>query len=983
MLFAILLFGCADAPMTGRPKDPARSCAGGEVLDGETCVPEACGVGTWGDLPVDAATVYVDVEAPGGGDGSEAAPLTSIQAGADLAAGRGGGLVAVAGGTYSEVIALGDDHGDVSVAGRCRDLVTIDGSGGDDVAAVEIIGVGTKPGISIEGLTVSAGTFSGFWLQHAIVSLTSVDVRDNTALGIGASHATVTLDGVAVYGTTPDRHGDFGRGVEVSDRASLTATGCSIEANTVAGVYADGAGTTVTLIDTRVVDTSPGPGGAWGLGLDVEGGASLAATRCTLQANTDTGVFATGAGTTVDLLDTEVLDTSPTPDGSFGRGVEVDDGATLTATGCTIRGNTDVGVVASGAETRLDLVDTQVLETIAGREGTLGGGIIAFGGMTLTATGGTIQGNTGVGISASGTGTVVDLVDTSVLDTLARSDGTYGRGLSVFDGAALTARGGTIGGNTEYGVAVTDPGTTVDLSDTQILDTSPLPDGTLGCGLIATLSARALATRCTVQGNTTAGVFADSDGTTVALVDTQVLSTSGEGIRVQAGATLTATGCTVQGNSGTGVIAGMVGTTVDLVDTRILDTVPDPEGAGGRGIDAGDGASVSATGCTVQGNSEVGVAASNAGTVVHLMETDILDTAPIADGTLGYGLGVSAGAALTTDRCTLQGNTDCGVFADGEATTVDLVDTEVLDTSERPDGGGGRGVGIQNGAALTAEGCTIAGNTEVGVLVTRGGAKADLADTNILDTHRGRAMGFALGLSPQFGAVVFVSDAEISGTEGPGFYAASDASADLDGVLVTGNTFAGVVLLDASVTLTRAAITDTLPDMEWGGGLGVYTHDEWGPPALTLLESTIGPHDYAAVWLDGPGSYDIEGNQLSGGTGIDQGGHTLHGNAVFAENGVASWDGTTGLLLADNALSGAAEIGVLLDGSSAQLESNSWSGNGTDVRQQDCDGEGVVPVTEDEALNIPSSLICPASNVITAYDLSFSSLYLPVSDTEE
>lgn len=142
---------------------------------------------------------------------------------------------------------------------------------------------------------------------------------------------------------------------------------------------------------------------------------------------------------------------------------------------------------------------------------------------------------------------------------------------------------------------------------------------------------------------------------------------------------------------------------------------------------------------------------------------------------------------------------------------------------------------------------------------------------------------------------------------------------------------------------------------------------------------TIGPHEYAAVWLDGPGTFDIQGSSLSGSRGVSAAGGTIHGNALFAEHGIAGWDGLHGLRLADSTLLDGAGIAVLLDGSSALLSANVWSGNGTDLRQQSCDG--VVPISEGDALDIPTALICPAGNVLTAYDLAFSSLYLPVPDT--
>ncbi len=44
-----------------QPDSP--DCEVGWIADGDRCVPEACGTGTWGNLPVDGATVYVDITA--------------------------------------------------------------------------------------------------------------------------------------------------------------------------------------------------------------------------------------------------------------------------------------------------------------------------------------------------------------------------------------------------------------------------------------------------------------------------------------------------------------------------------------------------------------------------------------------------------------------------------------------------------------------------------------------------------------------------------------------------------------------------------------------------------------------------------------------------------------------------------------------------------------------------------------------------------
>ncbi|MDP6935552.1 MAG: hypothetical protein QGG40_21715, partial [Myxococcota bacterium] len=155
LLLALLLSACGtDTPLT---------CAEGELLDGDACVPEACGTGTWGDLETDGDTIYVDGSAEEGGDGSKESPFTVIQEGLD-AQGEDG-MVAVAAGTYVENLEVTSDHSGVHLAGRCRELVTVDGSRATE-AYGERLGIyfkkmGKAAKWTASGLTVSASPYGG------------------------------------------------------------------------------------------------------------------------------------------------------------------------------------------------------------------------------------------------------------------------------------------------------------------------------------------------------------------------------------------------------------------------------------------------------------------------------------------------------------------------------------------------------------------------------------------------------------------------------------------------------------------------------------------------------------------------------------------------------------------------------------------------------------------------------------------------------
>ena len=721
-------------------------CADDELVDGEACVPAACGTGTWGAIVRDDATIHVDAGAGAGGDGSEAGPLLSIQAAADLAASWGGAKIAVAAGTYVENVHIGDGYAGIGIEGRCREFVTVDGSGRRSSPTMEVTSDSASADIRLAGLTLTGGTSAGLWMEGANVVAEDLDVLANAGGGVVAlDGALVTLSGVTVSGSGPDRNDEYGYGLDVESGSHLTANGCIIDGNTALGVFASNSGTLVELTDTTVMNTVATAESTAGYGVSVQEGASFSATGCTIAGNSGIGVGVTGSGSVAVLSDCEVLDTIAEPNATLGHGLDVADGAVLTATECVIGRSAETGVLASGAAS------------------------------------------------------VVTLVDSTISDTLPRPDGAYGNGVTIQSGASV------------------------------------------------------FATRSTIERNGAVGVL-------------------------------------IQGPGSSGV----------LDETIIRDTVPALDGAVGYGLQLGDGATLVATGCTITNNAELGVYLWGAGTHAHLVETTIGDTA------------------------------------------------------SRSDGIGGRGIGVSDGAMLVAERCSVEGNREVGVLAADSGTIVDLTACSIFDTARSRDTGFGTGLVAQSGAEVSATGLVVTGSDGPGVYVTDDGSITCSSCTLADNAFAGALATNGTLDLTSLTITDRGPDAEFGGGFGLYAISTVGPPTVRLSDSVVAGHAYAAIWLDGNGSYDIERNDLSGGSGVLSDGQLLHGNAVFAENGVGAWTGSAGLLLRDNTLGGSS-LAVFLDGSSATLEGNVWTENTTDVWQQRC--ELTSPLTEADLLGAGTATV--------------------------
>ena len=744
------------------PTEPS-TCPANAVEDeasGE-CVPEACGIGPWGLIGRGVGTIHVASWGDDGGDGSETSPYRTIQKGADEAGGAGGGLVAVGGGTYVENLVLDHDHDGVVIAGRCREWVTIDGSG-EDGSGVHVFG----GAIGLQDLTVTAGNI-GIWVEaidtqggSADVHLVRLSLDHDRLVGlvVEGAGATVQAEDVTVTETELTPEGAYGRGVEVQDGAALTATDLHLDGNHDIGLFVSDGGTTAVLQTARILDTRPQADGTRGRGISVHASAALSATDLHLEGNHQAGMFVSGPGTTVVVQTATIQDTRPLPDGTLGRGVNLQDGATLFATDLLLERNHDIGLFESDSGT------TAVLET------------------------------------------------TRIVDTQPGSDGTFGRGVSIQGGATLSATDLLVEGNLDVGMLVAEPGTVVTLDGARIGGTQPMPDGT-----------------------------------------------GGRGLSVQLGAELSATDLLLEGNHELGLYVASQGTTVVLHAAQVLDTQPSPAGKFGQGVGVRDGAALSATDLLVEGNHEAGLYASGPGTTVVLQGARILGTHPLPGGSGGRGLSVEDGAALSAMDLVIEGNQDIGLLASNPGTAIDLVGARIAGTRPSPHQESGIGLAVQEGAAVTVSGIEIEGNGGPGVYVV--GGTALLSEFDLL-----------------------------------------------------GNAFAGAVLFDGSLTLDGGSISGSVPGPGEGGGVGVFAWNTFGPPDLRVEGVTFAALPGSAFYLRGPGRYVLTDCDVSG-TGTWP---SMPGGAL-AVDGVGAWTGDEGLLLQGNTFSSLAADAILLDGSSATL----------------------------------------------------------------
>lgn len=438
--------------------------------------------------------------------------------------------------------------------------------------------VGTLPtamGDGGRGLDLYAGV---------ALSASGLVLADNQEFGL---HATgegtrVELEDVEVTGTRPSPGGGRGRGVAITYQAELTGVGLRLEDNTEAGLVILQEAT-ATLADCSIVDTRTGADVFSGHGLVLEDGAVLVADRLRVEnsdghgvrvlhgaalearelrveASTEVGVMAVGEGASIDLWDSAIVATAPTVAGVLGHGLEVVDGARASLDGVLAEGNHEVGLLASGPGSLVELSGVEVRDTRPAPASGSGRGLAVQGGARLEATDTRVQGSHELGLFASGVGSELVLRDVQVLDTRVRPDGRWGWGGAIILGAALDSEDLRVEDSHGVGLAVLGAGATASLERTVIERTGRDAGRYPGLGLVVETEAQVDATTLAVRDGAGPGLLAWYDGSLRVedvLLERNALAGAvvGDGELELEGGRIASTSPSASGGGGTGILA--------------------------------------------------------------------------------------------------------------------------------------------------------------------------------------------------------------------------------------------------------------------------------------------------------------------------------------------------------------------------------------------------------------------------------------------
>lgn len=226
---------------------------------------------------------------------------------------------------------------------------------------------------------------------------------------------------------------------------------------------------------------------------------------------------------------------------------------------------------------------------------------------------------------------------------------------------------------------------------------------------------------------------------------------SSSGLDAEQGGAVTAVRTLIDSNQGGGATSktssrGGVPSRIELNDCVVRNTLPvQSDLSRGRGLDAENGAEITARRTLITGNRQAGVFSVLTGlrrvpSHIDLNECVVQDTLQRQrDRTEGAGLDAEEGGVITASRTLIRRNTTKGVSSasnnSGEALSrVELTDCEVSDTLPDPgDMGGGYGVIAQQGGVVTVRRSLVHGNRSAGLISAQLSASGTPAHIEVAD----------------------------------------------------------------------------------------------------------------------------------------------------------------------------------------------------------------------------------------------------------
>lgn len=471
----------------------------------------------------------------------------------------------------------------------------------------------------------------------------------------------------------------------------------------------------------------------------------------------------------------------------FGRGLVARGGARVQLDVVELYANQDSAVIAAGEGTEVLMTSATIRDTQpSSGSRQYGIGVLVASGARVELTGAALERNRDRALWVSDPASTLVVSDTLLRDTRPQAlDDTDGMGAQAQAGGSLVLSRVTVHGASTIGVYVSEEGASAELTDVIVTDVeSQRSDGVGGRGVNVQVGATLSMERVLVHETREQGVFVgDASATLADVVISETKSQAADGLlgtalTLNVGATATAERLHVT-RSRQGAIAAGMGSTLTLTDVMVEDTLgQEANGQDGIGLVAQSGSRVEASRLRIERGFDQGVFARDEGTTVHLQDLIVRDIRSAQDsGKFGRGVAIEVGAIAELDRVLIERTQEHAIIANGSYATVRARDVRVDDTRARDlDGFSGRALAAQHEAHVEITRGRFSRSVEVGVFVSGAAATATLTDV-VIEATESRSDGVGgRGLDLIGGGRVVARGIRIAGNREFGVVAVNEGS---------------------------------------------------------------------------------------------------------------------------------------------------------------------------------------------------------------
>ena len=467
----------------------------------------------------DGKVVYVSPAGHEDGEGTRESPFGSIEDAADWS--EDGDILALSKGTFPEEIFLQDEF---ALVGACEAETLLTVASLEDSEAV--VNVDVLGPAMLSDLRISGGTRGIGVVATGLLRVVGVSLHETTGAALWVSpvdpSVEVLLEDVVVSDTQADAESGLGLGIELNAGGLVTLRRTVVEHSQRGAVYVDGKGSRLRAVDTVIRRTRAADGSEWASwAVMVTAGGQAEFERVWVGDNDDLGIYVDGERSEVLLADVVIANTVPASStAGLARGLSLHGGARAVARRVLVHATRGLGVLFSGPGTFAQVEGLAVLATrpqpgvaSAGR------GMQVQLGARAEVDRALFSQNRDVGVLAIGPGTVLELSDFAVSDTEPRAAGTgRGRGLEVSQGASGVLTRGFLRNNREAGLAVLGADATASVRDLRVRATRESPCSSDGCpppggsGIVVSDGARLEVEGFAVSGSDRAGLHLSEAG---------------------------------------------------------------------------------------------------------------------------------------------------------------------------------------------------------------------------------------------------------------------------------------------------------------------------------------------------------------------------------------------------------------------------------------------------------------------------------------